>query len=260
MAFAYLAINVQIYAGTYNDACEDEFHLVELFCGTSFGSSYANLAGAVKLNCQELGNYRCYMGECAPLINEMYDDFSSGVLSPTLWAETQDPEGQPFMGQHYVDPTNLYYHVENIGTHDQRIVLNLVGHTFQPGDKLEYDVDYVSGSGNRAIVLFINGAPTDRLVQTSNPYGGGSIGFNGQAFLAGNQFGQYHIKIMFATTGVHLEITRPDSSIYTETLPITTWNYAGNTYSSSPPWNIGFETWSNGAIQANYDNFVISHP
>lgn len=63
---------------------------------------------------------------------------------------------------------------------------------------------------------------------------------------------------MFATTGIHLEITRPDSTVYTETLPITTWSYAGILHSSAPPWNVGFETWSNGAISANYDNFVIS--
>jgi len=186
----------------------------------------------------------------------VFDDFSSGVLDAGKWLELQDPEGQPFTDEHFVDANLENYHAENYTSADKRTVLNLIGHTFLPGETLEYDVDYVSGSGNRAIVIFVDNGPLDRASLT--PWGGGSIGFNAQEFAAGNEFGLYHVKLEFKETGINITILRPDNSVYFEEVPVTTWIYAGEEHSTEPPFNVGFETWSNGSIHADYDNFEIN--
>lgn len=259
------------------DTCQGDI-LFEVVCGSSYGNAYSGLGGILSLNCSDLNtnneNYMCQAGACVnlnatlPPVNNtlptgwtLYDDFSSGSLNNQLWSEAQDPEGQQFMGIHFVNLTSNNYEVENIGTQDQRIVLNLDNHTFVAGEKLEFDLNYISGSGNRAMVFFINGAPGDRLVATigcSGPCSGGSIGTNGGAFLGtGNMLGTYHIKFEFKTNGINFTAIKPDTTIHNELIPIGTWNYAGNLYSSASPWNVGFEVWSNGAIHSTYDNFII---
>ena len=186
----------------------------------------------------------------------VYDDFSLGVLDGSKWLETQDPEGRPFTEEHFVDSLLLDYHTANYNSTDQRTVLNMVGYTFVPGETLEYDVNYISGSGNRAIVIFVDNGPLDRA--SSVPWGGGSIGYNGQEFAAGNDFGLYHIKLEFKSAGIDITIIRPDNSIYFEEMPVTTWFYGGEWHSTEPPFEVGFESWSNGSIHADYDNFEIN--
>ena len=47
------------------------------------------------------------------------------------------------------------------------------------------------------------------------------------------------------------------SSIYSEFFPNSNFGYAGQTCTIGAPYNIGFETWSNGAIHTTYDNMMI---
>jgi len=185
----------------------------------------------------------------------VYEDFSSD-FDGSKWLEAQDPEGQPLTEEHFVDLVQENYHTANYSAGDRRTVLNLVGHTFLPGETLEYDVDYIDGSGNRAIVIFVDGGPLDRA--TTTPYSGGSIGHNAVDFMAGNDFGLYHVKLEFKETGIDITIIRPDTSVYFEEMPITTWIYGGEEHSTEPPFEVGFETWSGGSIHADYDNFEIN--
>ena len=188
----------------------------------------------------------------------LYDDFSSGTLNPNLWQIRQDPEGQPLTELYGVG--NDYFFAQNINSPDRRTVLSLTGHTFQPGETLDYDVNYVSGTGNRAMVIFIDGGPLDRNNVGTIPYGGGTIGHNGQDFVAGNTPGLYHIRLGFQSGGLNVDITRPDNSLYTEFFQNSSFNYGGQQHTIGAPFNMGFETWSNGSIRAEYDNFWRNVP
>ncbi len=222
----------------------------EVYIGSRIGYS----GGGVDAN---YDNFYIYSNNSLNLTNNFssYDYFSLPYLNNQLWIETQDPEGQPFMGIHQV--SNSKYNVENIGTPDQRVILNLINHTFVPGEHLEYDLNYIYGSGNRIMVIFLNGGPVDRLFGDIGCYWCGSIGHNGQDTNIGNAFGLYHTKLDFLNNGINYTVIRPNNSVYNQLIPITNWNYASNVYSSAPPWNLGFETFSNGAIHTEYDNFVI---
>lgn len=185
----------------------------------------------------------------------LYDDFSSGSLDNTKWEVRQDPEGQPLTEEYGIQ--NGTFTARNFNLPDRRTLLSLIGHTFQPGEELDYDVNYVSGSGNRAMVIFVDNGPLDRNNVGQIPYGGGSIGYNGQDFFAGNTFGNYHVNLNFKSGGLEVNITRPDLSLYSEFFPASTFFYGGSSHSLFPPFNVGFETWSNGSIQAEYDNVYV---
>ncbi len=182
----------------------------------------------------------------------LYDDFSSGNLNANKWSEHQDPEGQPFMGEHFVDTVLLNYHTQNIGTHDQRVVLNLISHTFLPGDKLTYKVNNVAGSGTRGAFIYVNGGPANRI-------GGLPPGCDLNVDL--DKVGTHRLELNFHTSGINVTLLAPDNSTRTCSIPITTWNYGGNIYSSAPPWNIGVESFkgsgSGDTIHVDFDDFRI---
>lgn len=178
----------------------------------------------------------------------LYDNFSEDSLNLSRWSEIQDPEGQPLTEFHFVDTDLDNYHVQNYDSVDKRTILNLIGKTLQPGEVLKYNVNYISGEGNRAIVIFLNGEAVDR--QLSSKLGCqwcGSIGFNGQAFDVGNEFGLYNLTLEFVSNGMKISVIRPDETIYDKFLP------------STPPFNVGFETWSNGKIHVDYDDFEFCY-
>jgi len=192
----------------------------------------------------------------SPTRGDLYDNFSSGTLNPALWQIRQDPEGQPLTELYGLE--NGSFFAQNITNSDMRTVLSLTGHVFQPGETLDYDVNYVSGTGNRVMVIFIDGGPLDRNNVGTIPYGGGSIGHNGQDFVAGNTPGIYHVRLGFQSGGLNVDITRPDNSLYTEFFQNSTFSYGGQNHRIAAPFNMGFETWSNGSIRAEYDNFYIN--
>lgn len=186
----------------------------------------------------------------------MYDDFSSGVLDPARWQIRQDPELQPLT--EFFGVENGVFRAENFDSADRRTVLALTGHTFVPGETLDYDVNYVSGMGNRALPIFIDNGPLDRSGVGTIPYGGGTIGHNGQDFAAGNNFGLYPVRLHFEPDGLNVTINNPLGSVYDEFFRSTLFGYGGQTHSLFPPYTVGFETWSNGSIRAEFDNFRIN--
>ncbi len=187
-----------------------------------------------------------------------YDNFNGQNLSLNKWSENPDPEGQPLMGEHFVDTILDNYHMQSIGSNDQRTVLNISGRIFEVGDILRYTVDYKNGTGNIAGVIFLNGGPTDRFCRDVGTCIGPSIGHNGGDFPAGNQIGRYKFSLEFLNNGIDVTIIRPNSTVFTTTMPTNgTWVYAGSTHSSAGPWNVGFETWSNGLVHMDYDNVQI---
>ena len=186
----------------------------------------------------------------------LYDNFDSGVLDSSKWEIRQDPEGQPLLEYNIHGGSFAAFQTQNLG--DRRAVLSLKDHTFQVGETLEYDVLYVFGSGNRAATIFVNGGPLDRNNVGTIFYGGGSIGHNGQDFAAGNMTGQYHVRLSFQNDCLKVDIRRPSGEEYSEFFQNSTFDYAGQQYKIGDPYNMGFETWADGTIRMEYDNFAIS--
>ena len=54
----------QTVSGVFTDYCESPQTLIEFSCGSSFSNQYSNLAGTLRFDCSELGNYSCVQGSC----------------------------------------------------------------------------------------------------------------------------------------------------------------------------------------------------
>ncbi|MBI4176665.1 MAG: hypothetical protein HY518_05645 [Candidatus Aenigmarchaeota archaeon] len=138
---------------------------------------------------------------------------------------------------------------------DRSVLFRLIQHQFAPGEALEYDIDYVSGDGNRLSRIWVDDIPLDlrcRDVDAYNPPGFATtcdIGFwNGESEV-GNMFGLYHVRIEFADTTATIHITNPNGTIWSHT-----------TTQLLSPHMVGIETRTghNGIAHVDYDNFIIT--
>jgi len=170
----------------------------------------------------------------AAQVCQTYDDFSSGVLDTSKWEETSVT-----IDEHFVDVDT--YHTAQLVPADKQIILE-VQNTFFPGDIIEYDVDYISGSGNR-----IHRAVIDNLGYSLFGFWN-SVSDGG----VGNDFGLYHVKITFTEEGLSNEITLPNGSIV-HTRP------DGNLPSSglSHTFSLETRTGHNGIVHIDYDNVIV---
>lgn len=165
----------------------------------------------------------------------LYDDFSTGSLNTSKWAERQYPEGQSFPDNHGVSSGN--YLVSQTNPADKRIEL-ISTRKANTGEVVSFDFNYVSGSGNNIATLVLDNITLD-LRMGGDGYqvppqfysaGSGAIGFwNGEKEW-GNQLGQYHMDIQFNSGTADISLLRPDNSTinYTTTgiTPQTEWGFA----------------------------------
>ncbi|MFH1824235.1 MAG: hypothetical protein ABH873_03300, partial [Candidatus Firestonebacteria bacterium] len=188
----------------------------------------------------------------------VYDDFSGPELDLSKWFfETElDPYAEGHPDEYYVDTALQNYHVKQ-NTQSNRQLLVSMSRILQPGETLEYDVDYVSGDGNRVTTFHINYVPNGRSLgyYMSEQYGCsycGFIGFWNSPGSIGNDFGLYHFKIEFVDDFMRVHVTKPDSSVWTTVI-------YGNQTSLEAPYKFTFEsrTGHNGIMHFDYDNFVI---
>ncbi|MEK6760431.1 MAG: hypothetical protein AABX93_00755 [Nanoarchaeota archaeon] len=171
-------------------------------------------------------------------ICDIYDDFSSGVLDESKWNEIGN------LDEHFIEnkSMDLRYHTAQLSEADKEIRLNF-SKIFLPGEIIEYDVNYVSGSGNRIHQITLNGNDYSLFGFWNSVSDGG----------VGNDFGTYHVKLTFTENGIADEITLPNGSV-TQTIP------DGNLPSPSlQHTNVGIitRTGHNGIVHMDYDNFVI---
>ncbi|MEK6890919.1 MAG: hypothetical protein AABX03_02175 [Nanoarchaeota archaeon] len=171
---------------------------------------------------------------------QSYDDFTSGSLDTNKWIELPGSNiNNNLTDEHLVQ--NGVYHTAQLTEADKGTLLKLLNN-FSVGDILEYDVNYVNGSGNRESSVKID----------NNTYS--IIGFWNSIEDAGvgNDLGLYHVKINFTEEGLNDEITLPNGTI-TFTRP--------DGVLPSPGLNHTFgvitRTGNNGLIYMDYDNFVI---
>jgi len=170
----------------------------------------------------------------------LYDDFSSGVLDANKWVEKLEASLHNLpVDQHFV--TDGVYHTAQLNEADRGIGLVFKDRPFLPGESVEYDVFYNSGSGNNEHNLWVNG----------NAFTTSIFGFWNSIAEAGvgNNLGKYHIKVDFSEQGVLANITRPDLTQATINFPYPSTNY-----------EFGFvtRTGHNGTIHLDYDNVYVN--
>ncbi|MBI4155060.1 hypothetical protein HY498_03175 [Candidatus Woesearchaeota archaeon] len=172
---------------------------------------------------------------------EVYDDFSSGGLDINKWNEIPGSDiNNLFIDEHYVDTINEVYHTIQLTPEDRAITLEIKNRTFASGDIIEYDVNYIDGSGNRISRINVDNILISIFGFWNSVDDGG----------VGNDFGRYHIKITFTEEGANPEITLPNGIIKTT---------RGNLSSPSLEHTFGFQTRTghNGIVHMDYDNVVI---
>jgi hypothetical protein len=162
----------------------------------------------------------------------LYDDFSGSGLNNIKWQEI--PGNGGYFSIHNVQ-NGVYYTKQNY-EEDKGVILKLINFEIKPGNIIEYDVNYISGSGNRLIELRVDdnvGAVTCGI----GYWNGGTIP---------NIFGAYHYKITYYDNYAFVEKT--GTAIHNCTI----------TNISEPfVFSIGSRTGGNGLLEVSYDSFKI---
>ncbi|MEA3343306.1 MAG: hypothetical protein U9Q92_04005 [archaeon] len=167
----------------------------------------------------------------------VYDDFSSGTLDSNKWYEViATDRGTGMVDEHYVE--DGVYHTAQVNMRDGGTGLVVKNLVFKSGDTIEYDVNYISGEGNRQSTMILNG----------NAYRWVFLGYWNE--IAGNNdYGVHHIKLTFLSEGVYGELTRPNGDIDTHL-----WDeYPAEEYT----FGIVTRTGHNGLVHMDYDNVEI---
>ncbi len=165
---------------------------------------------------------------------QTYDDFST-ALNNSKWNESGDLE------ERGVNETLGVYHTAQLNGDDKMSMLK-ISRTFAPNETIEYDVNYVSGTGNRRHTVDLDGFNDWSL-----------FGFwNASEVGVSNDLGLYHVKIVFSDQGAMDLITLPNGTI-TSTQP------DGNLSSPALTHTFGLvtDTGENGTVEMNYDNVKI---
>lgn len=167
----------------------------------------------------------------------LYDDFSSDILDDSLWEEVIATNlGEGMVDEHYI--LNGVYHTTQTTIGDRGTGLVFKDIIFEHGDSISYDINYISGEGNRISTMILN----------SNAYRWSFLGYWNEVNWD-NNYGTHHIEIFFLNEGVYVILTHPggtkDRHLYDE--------FPSETYT----FGIVTRTGHNGLININYDNFYI---
>lgn len=177
---------------------------------------------------------------------EIYDDFSSGTLDTNKWVEIIATDmGTGMIDEHYV--IDGVYHTAQVNIGDGGTALVFKDMTFKYGDIIEYDVNYISGSGNRISTIMLNG----------DAYSTAFLGWWNTLSDGGNsnEYGIHHVKLTFlGLEGVKVELDRPNGDYHTWITVPSKWGYA-----PTEEYVVGIvtRTGHNGLVHMDYDNVVI---
>ncbi|MBI2628621.1 hypothetical protein HYW74_00885 [Candidatus Pacearchaeota archaeon] len=174
----------------------------------------------------------------ATQVCETYDNFSSESLNTNKWIEIDGG-----LDEFGVNESEGVYHTAQFNQSDKRVTLQ-VNRIFIPGDIIEYDVNYINGSGNRRHTINVDGISDSwSLFGFWNTISDGGVG---------NDFGLYHIKINFTEQGVSDKIILPNGTIVF-TIPDGKLPSPGSNHS----FGLVTSTGHNGIVHMDYDNVVI---
>ncbi len=175
-------------------------------------------------------------------VDVIYDDFSLRQLDRSRWVELSTGlSSTPFINEHFIsNESGGVYHTAQLFQEDRGVTMEIIGHSFVAGDTLEFDLNYINGSGNRIHYIDVNR-------QTHNY---GAIGYWNGIEIGGNDFGNYHWKINFNQSGINMFLTKPNGSTIRiqQFLPFIASNYT---------LGFGTRTGHDGTIHIDYDNIII---
>lgn len=172
----------------------------------------------------------------------LYEDFSGG-LDTDKWQEVPASDlNSNHIEEHYVlfNEEGIPYHTASYGPQDRGTLL-VSTRKFKAGESIEYDLNYISGEGNRISIIDLDGG---YILQ-------GLIGFWNGIEIGGNDFGQYHIKVDFTSQGATITINDPLGNVKTV-------NYISNT--DNHIFGFGTRTGHNGWVHMDYDNVYLTSP
>ncbi|MEK6888521.1 MAG: PEP-CTERM sorting domain-containing protein [Nanoarchaeota archaeon] len=178
----------------------------------------------------------------------LYDDFNSGSLNSLKWTEYPGSNlTTEQLTEHGVSISEegIPYHTASGIVADRGTALEMKGKTFTPGDFVSYNVNYVSGEGNRISTIRIDGNGTyTSLFGFWNSLGDGGVG---------NDFGKYSVRLNFLEGGIYPEITIPSGEVRTTRtiIPYPTSGINDHTF------GIVTRTGHNGMAHMDYDNFFV---
>lgn len=166
----------------------------------------------------------------------LYDNFNQEVLDVLKWVESTS---SMFHDEHFVSKIETAYHTAQLNEADKETVLLFKDLQFSSGDKVKYDLNYSSGSGNRI-----------HIIDLDNNYRWlGQLGYWNGIEPGGNDFGVYHILVEFDSLGANVTITRPDGTSLIRRLD-----------SPNEQHTLGFgtRTGHNGLVHIDYDDVYIN--
>ena len=166
---------------------------------------------------------------------EIYDDFSSGILNESKWEINQDYEGQPLIENYGINNLSENFYTKQNIYGNKRLYLT-PRYNFKINDTFNWDVNYISGSGNGIFNFLIEKADGnfDRNI----------LGIGHWNYDLDDDFGIYHISLKFMF---------PLLKIYVND------NFIRNYYLEESPNNIfiGTAFGHNGRGNFEYDNFEL---
>ena len=176
---------------------------------------------------------------------DLYDNFDSGSLDNDLWIEESASNINPNLTEEH-EVRNGEYHTAQLTPEDKGTALILKNKLFSPGDFIDYDVNYISGEGNRISTISVD----SNSVYTSlfgfwNTLSDGGVG---------NDFGKYHVNLNFLEDSILPEITTPNGEIKT-TLTNIPYPVSGI---ENHRFGVVTRTGHNGTTHLDYDNFYIN--
>ena len=173
---------------------------------------------------------------------DLYDDFSSGILSRDLWEVRNDTEGQPMMDQYgiFSEDNNFVFHTQNTSIGDKRTYLFPL-HSFHIGDSFDYDVTTLSVNPNSwwGNLVIVTGEDYIRAGITGNstpePL---------------QQLGTSHVSLIFQPNNLRFERTAPSGQLFIDNVPLSGSRGAYQLYIGS--YN------NDGGAHLDYDNFYLN--
>jgi len=212
--------------------------------------SECNTTGTQTRSCIDMSN--CATNESKPIesqacIMTLYDDFSESELNLTKWSIDYGCCGP--LTENYIDVTRGVYHMlQDTPFSPGKGVSLTMENQLQPGNIIEYDLDYVSGSGNNIHNVRINNIPWGDLEtsQCSDCY----IGFWNNPGRGGTDFGKYKVRMELGNS-LFLSVKKPDGSYWNQTFSLSK--------VGSPPFTLTFITGTghDGIMHFDLDNFYI---
>lgn len=173
----------------------------------------------------------------AEYICRTYDSFDNG-LDLSKWEISQHPEGQHLAGYGIDETMDVFYIYQN-GSNDffQNRTYLIPKYQFSNKDVFEYDVNYISGEGNRISNFLIKKYDGSNFKEIF------SLGYwNGES--ENNEFGIYHVKLNFSYPDLYFYLNGEEEEVF-------------NLSESSQKMFIGSAFGNNSLGRFEYDNFTL---